>query len=110
MDERQKRKARNEALHRRVNDNLEQLNEAFSHFTNTFEIVCECDSLECTEQIVMSHAAYKELRLDPTRFAVVAGHEDPEVEDVVEPRSDYQIVQKKPGEPAAVAIRLDAAT
>ena len=106
MDRRQEQKARNEALHRQVNENLEQVNEAFAESASTFEIVCECDDLSCAEQITIETADYQELRRDPTRFAVVPGHESPEAEDVVAEKSGYLVVQKKPGEPAKVAAEL----
>jgi hypothetical protein len=106
VDSRQERKARNEALHRKINDNLEQVNEAFGTFTGTFEIVCECSDLDCLEHITISIADYHELRTDPTRFAVVEGHEDSEVEFVVARTATHLVVQKKPGEPATVATEL----
>ena len=106
MDRRLEQKARNEALHRKVNEKLEQVNEAFGHFTDTFAIVCECDDLSCLEQITIVTVEYRELRTDPTRFAVVPGHESPEVEDVVAEKSGYLVVQKKPGDPARVATEL----
>jgi hypothetical protein len=105
MDRRQEQKARNEALHRKVNETLEQVNEEFGA-SDRFAIVCECDNLECVEEIAIGTADYQELRSDPTRFAVVPGHESPEVEDVVIEGSEYLVVQKKPGEPETVAEEL----
>ena len=43
---------------------------------------------------------------DPTRFAVVPGHESPEVEYVVARHHGYEVVEKKPGEPAKTAAEL----
>ena len=83
MESRLGLKARNEALHRQVNEKLEQLNEAFGHFTDTFAIVCECDDLDCLEQITIAVSEYEELRGDPTRFAIVPGHESLLIERVV---------------------------
>ena len=106
MDNRQEQKARNEALHRQVNEKLEQVNEAFGHFTGTFAIVCECDDLDCLEQITIGVGEYDELRNDPTRFAIVPGHESPGIERVVAEESDYLVVEKNPGEPAETAAEL----
>jgi hypothetical protein len=50
--------------------------------------------------------SYRELREDPTLFAIVPGHELPDVEDVVEERDAYSIVRKHEGDPAEIARDL----
>jgi hypothetical protein len=106
-EERQKRISRNEAVFRQVNEKLEQLNEAFGELTGTFEIVCECGNADCTSQIAMRRDKYEELRSDPTQFAVVKGHEIPDVEHVVAEEETYDVVRKNPGTPAEVAAATD---
>lgn len=51
--------------------------------------------------------AYEELRGDPTLFAIVPGHEQPDVEDVVERHDGYHVVRKRGGAPAQVARETD---
>ena len=94
MDARAERIGRNEDLFRKVNDQIEGVNEAFGTFTGTMSILCECDKLECIEQLDLTVDAYRELRADPTRFAVKPGHELPEVEQVVERQEGYFVVRK----------------
>jgi hypothetical protein len=106
MDTRAERIGRNEDLFRKVNDQIEGVNEAFGTFTGTMSILCECGKLECIEQIDLTVDAYRELRADPTRFAVKPGHELPDVERVVERRDDYSVVQKTEGEAARLAKDL----
>jgi hypothetical protein len=107
MDERARRIGENEVLFREVNERLESLNEAFSAITETVSIVCECGHLDCLERISMSLADYEALRADATTFAVVPGHELPDVETVVGEHGGYNVVQKAPGGPAALAAEQD---
>ena len=102
-EERVRRVGENEALVRTVNEKLEDLNEAFSTFSNTFAIVCECGDPTCLEQIHLRRDDYESLRSDPTRFAVVPGHEVLETEEVVEHRDGYDVVRKHEGLAANLA-------
>ena len=106
MDTRAERIGRNEDLFRKVNDQIEGVNEAFGVFTGTMSVLCECGKIECIEQIELGLDAYRELRTDPTRFAVKPGHELPDVERVVERHEGYFVVQKKEGGPAKLAEDL----
>ena len=106
MDTRAERIGRNEDLFRKVNDQIEGVNEAFGVFTGTMSILCECGKIDCIEQIELTLDAYRELRTDPTRFAVKPGHEAPDVERVVERHEGYFVVQKVEGDPARLAEEL----
>ena len=106
MDARAERIGRNEDLFRKVNDQIEGVNEAFGMITGTMSILCECGKLACIEQIELTLDAYRELRADPTRFAVKPGHEEPDVERVVERHEGYFVVQKDEGDPARLAEDL----
>jgi hypothetical protein len=106
MDTRAERIGRNEDLFRKVNDQIEGVNEAFGTITGTMSILCECGKLECIEQIGLTVDAYRELRTDPTRFAVKPGHELLDVERVVERHEGYFVVQKAEGVPARLAEDL----
>ena len=98
----------NQAVFRSVNERLEELNEAFQVVTDRFEIVCECGSATCVDRISISADEYHELRADPSAFAMIAGHDDPAVEQVVEPRGDYNRVKKRSGEPERIAEAPDS--
>ena len=106
MDARTERIGRNEDLFRKVNDQIEGVNEAFGTITGTMSILCECGKLECIEQIGLAVEEYRALRADPTRFAVKPGHELPDVERVVERREGYCVVQKAEGDAANLAQDL----
>jgi hypothetical protein len=107
MDDREQRIGANQALFRRVNERLEDLNEAFGAITESVELVCECGRRECAERIEMSPSEYEGIRDDPALFAVVRGHEAANVEEVVEQRNGYDVVRKRPGLPRRIAETTD---
>ena len=111
MDERAKRLGMNEALYREVNERVagiaEQLADVAEPTNNAFQFNCECGNPDCTEQITMTLAEYEQIRADPTRFAVMTGHELPEIEQVVHRQPAYLIVEKQDPEAEEVAVETD---
>ncbi len=57
---------------------------------------CECDDLSCHEKVDLRHADYERVRADPCYFLIVQGHEDPDVETVIEQQEGWAIVEKEP--------------
>jgi hypothetical protein len=104
MNQRQKRQARNEALVREVNEKIEQFDREaiFADDNMTFEFHCECGRADavgeigCEEQVVMTLREYEEVRAQDDRFAVLPGHEDAALEDVVRYSDRFLVVDKKP--------------
>jgi hypothetical protein len=82
----------NESTFRAVNEQIEELGETFD--ASATEFVCECADAACTARVSVPLDAYEEIRADPGRFLVVAGHQRADAERVVEDRGDYLIVQK----------------
>ncbi len=107
MDERMRRIGLNEALFREVNERVEGLARDFGVEDEPLELLCECGNAACVERIRMATPEYRELRSDAARFAVVPGHEEPDVERGVERRGGYDVVQKAPGDPARLAAETD---
>jgi ANTAR domain-containing protein len=112
-DERQLRRARelgsirmaeNESFFRRLNEHVaagaEMPGDALQGF------LCECGDADCIDAISLTRAEYEAVRADPTRFAIVPGHELPEIERVVETHERYAVVEKL-GATAAVAEETD---
>ena len=106
MDERARRIGENEALYRSVNDKIEGLNQTFGVVAESMAVVCECGRLECTEQITLEVPAYEHVRSDPTLFVLVPGHEELDVETIVEEHGDFNVVRKDSGGPAELARAL----
>jgi hypothetical protein len=55
---------------------------------------CECDDPACGRAIEIAVAEYESAVAPVDRFVVIPGHEDPEVEVVVERRERYFVVSK----------------
>jgi hypothetical protein len=92
-DERVRRVGQNEALYRKVNEEIEAINTRAS--THEFSIICECGELDCRAPISISRERYERARADPTRFILLPGHQmEDELEIVVETTRAYVIVEK----------------
>ena len=89
----------NEATFRKVNEGMEagQDSEGFLTF------LCECGRLGCNKLISLTRPEYEGIRANSRRFALVDGHEMPEVEDVVERFERYIVVEKR-GHPEADVV------
>jgi hypothetical protein len=98
MDPREERIAKNEALLREVNDRIEDVGRHLQVLPDgeQLDFRCECGRPECEELISMPVSAYEHVRSDNDRFAVVPGHDDAEIERVVERTESYLIVDKLP--------------
>ena len=98
MDPREERSAKNEALLREVNDRIEEVGQHLRVLPDgeRLDFRCECGRPSCEEFISMPVAEYEHVRADNDRFAVVPGHQDDEIERVVEQGESYVIVDKLP--------------
>jgi hypothetical protein len=91
MSSREERLAANEDLFRHVNERIAELTDTWG---GELDLVCECGDPECTQRIVLTIHEYETIRQDPHRFAVLPGHEIPDVEDVVDRNERYLVVEK----------------
>ncbi len=109
VGEREKRLARNEALYREVNERVAEVAERFVEVGTQTPVgfICECGAVDCTEPITTTLAEYEAIRAEPTRFAVVPGHELPEIESVVERYPGYFVVETRQEEAEQVARETD---
>jgi hypothetical protein len=98
------RRARNEALFRRVNERMKEIDDRLNTVAVSApaaeheEFVCECGRIECTVPLTMSRDEYEQARSDPTHFLVFPEHVDPEIEQVVTETERYCLVKKDPPE------------
>ena len=90
---REERLAKNEVLFRSVNEAIEQQALRFGG-VDEYEFICECASRECVDRVTLTLKQYEHVRAEGTRFVVVPGHANIEVELVVERASGYHIVEK----------------
>ena len=96
------RRAENENTFRLINENVVSL----AGEEEALDFVCECSRLDCTERIRLAVDAYRRLRQVPEWFVVKRGHEQLDIERVVEEEREYLIVEKI-GEAGDVARRAD---
>ncbi len=103
--EHEQRVARNEARFREVNEGI-----ARGRWPGEEDapggFCCECAQLGCAELIELTLREYEQVRACPRRFIVRTGHDLPEVEQVVETRPGYVVVEKV-GEAGRVAAASD---
>ena len=105
MDERLERIAKNEAVFRAANREIESAErEVGGGADKRIEVLCECGRQECRGVITLTAAEYKGVHSQDDRFIVLRGHESAEIERVVEKRTDYLVVDKF-GEAEEIAER-----
>ena len=107
MSSREERIGLNEAIFREVNERIDNLAETFDLKAEPLDLVCECGDASCVQRISMTHAEYEQVRSDAHQFAVHPGHEYPDVEQIVDRRRGYDIVQKTEGTAEQIAERTD---
>ncbi|HEY3020861.1 MAG TPA: hypothetical protein VGJ32_11745 [Solirubrobacteraceae bacterium] len=105
MELRRERIARNQAAYRDVNEAI-RAGRADSEGDARRPFVCECGQLGCNELVELTRAQYEAVRAHPRRFLLVAGHEIPDVEKVIE-RHDGYVVAEKVAESGAIAKATD---
>lgn len=105
MDEDQQRRlAINESVFREVNERIAELGERLD--TGRLEFVCECADPACVERLSLTTGEYERVRSEPDRFLVVPGHQQPQIERVLEQHDRYLVVQKL-GEAGEIAEASD---
>ncbi len=55
---------------------------------------CECDDPGCSRGIELTIAEYERVAAPPDQFVVAPGHDDPQVEVVVEDHGSFVVVSK----------------
>ena len=80
--ERARRQAANENLFREGGADVDKL-----------DLRCECGGNACAERLTVSIPDYLRVRKWDGRFLLVPGHEDPELENVVERHKGWLVVQ-----------------
>jgi hypothetical protein len=84
--------ARTEAAFREVNEAIAATAARFDAEETDF--VCECADPGCAHRLNADLEDYEQVRSEPTRFMLAPGHEEPEIERVVDRTRDYNVVEK----------------
>jgi ligand-binding SRPBCC domain-containing protein len=102
---REERLVNNEALFRAANERMAAWEE--QHAEEPAEpYFCECAEPSCREKVLLHRNEYEQVRSDSLRFFVVAGHEIPDVETVIEEHDGWVVVEKDP-EVVDLAVATD---
>ena len=97
--------ARNEAIFREINESIAR-GQWPGDPRERIAFRCECGILSCNMLVEVAAADYERIRSDPRRFLLVRGHEITAVEEVIEGRESYVVVEKL-GEAGKVATETD---
>jgi hypothetical protein len=104
--ERERRIGLNEGVFREVNERVKELADEFG-VGNELDLVCECGEAECAQGIRLARGDYERVRSDSRLFVIVTGHEQKDIEEVLETHGGYLVVRKREGEPARAAEETD---
>ena len=92
------RAAHNQSLYRSVNEQITQLNEAFSEVfpdgESLSEWLCECADTTCTLRVKATRQEYELVRANGRTFIVYPDHVYLEVERVLSKNERFTIVEK----------------
>lgn len=86
------RDATTEAIFRNVNERIAESAQRFD--ADEAEFVCECSDRSCTHRVEAALDDYEHVRAKPTRFMLAPGHENDAIENVVELRGRFEVVEK----------------
>lgn len=86
--------ARNEGLFRLLNDGRELEAQGLG-VDGLVGFTCECGRLTCHAPIRLTVGEYEDVRREPRQFAIVAGHQFEDTEDVVAEHERYAVVRKR---------------
>src|SRR6476619_1362660 len=98
--------ARNEAFFRAVNEGIAEASGRVE--SEEAEFLCECGDARCSHRIEVPLDEYEQVRESPTQFLVKRGHVMPEVEEGVQRRRRYTIVEKVDRVAARIVRRLNS--
>ena len=95
MNPRLERIAKNEAVFRATNREIERAEqEAGPASDGVLEVICECGRDNCSGVITLTAAEYRRIHSQEDRFVVLRGHQAEEIERIVEDLGEYLVVDK----------------
>jgi hypothetical protein len=100
--EAEERIAENEVVLREVNERIAEKtsdleSRGLASEVETSEYLCSCGRPDCEEYLRLTLDEFADAHVREDQFVVARGHENPEIEDLVETHGGYSVVRKKPG-------------
>jgi hypothetical protein len=105
MDNWRSQEAAKQAHSRDLNELVVKISQSGGANNRVEVFACECGDPGCRGHVSLSIAEYESVRAYPDRFVVVANHENPEVERVVEEGTRYAVIETLVGEASKTALR-----
>lgn len=93
--EREPRAAQNQLLFRSVNERVKELGDRALNSLAEIDFACECDDQTCFAPITLPLEEFAGIDAAENQFIVLPGHEDPDVDDVIDRRDGYLVVAKR---------------
>jgi hypothetical protein len=87
------RAARNEEVFRGVNERIEDGAEQHE-VSGPLPFHCECGSASCLDTIEIPPIRYAAIVRERYHFVVIPGHEEPQIERIVETEPEFLVVEK----------------
>ncbi len=98
INQSEERRKKNEIEFRDFNvanrEALENVMDEESKVSFPLGMVCECSNPNCFERIELTVAQRKEIRKDPLVFVIAPGHQDNQIEKVIDQHKYYALVKK----------------
>lgn len=91
---REEARAHNEALFRRINEEISAEYGRSASGLDTRLYLCECSDSECAESVELRTEEYERVRSHPTWFVLKPGHGDHDIERIVQTDDRFVIVDK----------------
>lgn len=105
MDPSEERNARNEAIFRDANNEIDAVRAQLTNLDGRTPYFCECEDPTCREIVRLEKDEYEAVRSSPFTFLVARGHPDSSGRVVAE--HDSYVVVEKQGAAARVALETD---
>jgi uncharacterized protein (DUF1499 family) len=99
------KRARTEALFRDVNERIAESAQRFD--VDSTQFVCECADPNCTHRVEASLEEYEDVRADGATFMLAPGHAHKDIEQVLEDRGRFHVVEKVQKTVRATVQRLN---
>jgi len=87
---------RNKRVFRGVNERMAELTTTRPDGLDVHLLICECSNDGCAESIEITPAEYASVLAQGNRFIVVAGHQAPEIDQVVGGNGRFLVVETMP--------------
>jgi hypothetical protein len=95
VDPRLERIAKNEAVFRATNREIERVEqEGGGAADGVLEVICECGRDPCSAVITLTVSEFHSAHSQKNRFVVVPGHQTEEIERVIDDRGAHLVVEK----------------